>query len=279
MKRLIATALTVAAVLTIALISGPAGAQTTTDVYVVHGLNLDGQTAQTDGGTNVTVCANGAELIGDFEFGQIVGPTALTSGTAVDIVVYGGANVDCADPGQANALITQSVTPTGGAVALVATSAANTLALTPYPLNSDCVDEGSGRLTAAHASGDTPEVTVLVAGDPVGNLTFGNSLDADLPAASYDVQVNLGDTAVVGPASIPVAAQANTLVFVVGNIAGDDGSTPVVPLVGEDQLEQCETTTTTTTAGDTTTTVAPAPSAVAPATATQSGAAPLAITG
>ena len=33
-----------------------------TDVYAVHGLNLAGQTTPAAGGTNVTVCANGAVL-------------------------------------------------------------------------------------------------------------------------------------------------------------------------------------------------------------------------
>ena len=77
-----------------------ADAQDTTDVFVVHGLNLDGQSAQADGGTNVTVCAGDTALIQDFEFGQIIGPVALPSGSAVPISVYLGAEVDCADPGE-----------------------------------------------------------------------------------------------------------------------------------------------------------------------------------
>lgn len=73
----------------------PVAAQDTTDVYIVHGLNLDGQDAQTDGGTNVTVCANETELIADFEFGQIEKQVALPSGTAVKIEIYLGASVSC----------------------------------------------------------------------------------------------------------------------------------------------------------------------------------------
>ena len=276
MKRNIFAGLAAMALIALGLLVAPAGAQATTDVYVVHGLNLGGQTSQADGGTNVTVCANGGELIPNFQFGEIVGPTALTSDTAVNVTVYLNENIDCTAPGGATELINQDVTPTGGAVALVATSAGGDLALTAFPLDDACSAEGSGRLTAAHASGDTGEVSVLVAGDPVGNLTFGNSLDADLPAADYPVQVDLGGTPVVGPADIPVTAQSNTLVFVVGNIAGAT-PTPVVPIVGADALETCPSTTTTapaTTAAPPTTAPA-APSAPAPA----SGGAPLAITG
>lgn len=231
--------------------AGPAAAQDTTDVYVVHGLNLSGQDSQDDGGTNVTVCADDAELIADFQFGQIVGPVALPSGVAVSIDVWGGAGVDCGTAAAAP-LFTAVVTPEGAAVALVATSSNEELGLTPFPLNVECADEGNGRLTAAHASGDTPDVDVLVGGEAVGSLAFGESLEADLPADTYPVEVQLGGNPVVGPAEIPVGAQTNQLVFVVGNIPLD-GATPVVPLLDAIPIPTCEpetTTTTTTTAAD-----------------------------
>lgn len=273
MKRILAIAVTLSALVGLTLASGTASAQGTTGVFVVHGLNLDGQSTQGAGGTNVTVCANDGELIPDFQFGQIVGPTELTTGEELNVKVYGGAGVDCAETTD-SPLIDQNVTPTGDAVALVATSAGGTLALTPFPLDVSCSEEG-GRLTAAHASGDTPEVSVLVAGDPVGNLTFGNSLDANLPASTYEVAVNLGEATVVGPADIPVEAGENTLVFVVGNIAGDT-NTPVVPLVGSASNADCPTTTTTTPATPTTT---PAAAPAGASTAPQAGGAPIGITG
>lgn len=251
--------ITVAAVAALALLVVPvtANAQSsppppTTDVYVVHGLNLGGQSTQAAGGTSVTVCAGGEQLIEDFQFGQVVGPVRLPSGAAVQVAVYAGAGVECDDPGSATLLIDQAVSPSGAAVALVATSAAGELALTPFALDVTCTPEGSGRLTAAHASGDTPQVSVVVDGAPAGNLTFGNSLSAVLSAGSPSVQVNLGETAVVPATDVPVAAQTNRLVFVVGNIAGE-GSTPVVALLGEVPVTACATTTTTTVPGTTTT--------------------------
>ena len=149
-------------------------------MFVVHGLNLDGQSAQADGGTSVTVCAGTDALIPDFQFGQIAGPVALPSGSAVPISVYLGAEVDCADPG-ADPSIAQEVTPSGAAVAVVATSAGGTLALTPFELNARCSDAGNGRLTGLHASAATGEVDVLVGGASAGLLSFGESLDADVP--------------------------------------------------------------------------------------------------
>ncbi len=213
MKSRSILAVLAAVALAVVLVPATANAQDTTDVYVVHGLNLSDQTAP--GGTSVTVCADDTELINDFTFGTITPAVPLTSGTAVNIEVFLGASTPCTDGG---AVIDQDVTPSGAAVALVATSAAGTLALTPYALDAACTDAGEGRLTALHASGDTPSVDVLVNGDTVDALTFGESLDANLPADTYSVQVDLSGTPVVGPADIPVAAQANTLVFVVGNI-------------------------------------------------------------
>jgi hypothetical protein len=285
MKRLTGTLISLAALAGLLLAGTSASAQDTTDVYVVHGLNLDGQTAQGDGGTNVTVCADDAAepLIADFEFGQIIGPVALPSGSAVNIDVYVGASQDCETP-PGSPLITADVTPTGAAVALVANAATNSpdsdYSLTAFPLDASCTDAGNGRLTAAHASADTGEVAVLVAGEPAGNLTFGNSLAAELAAGTYSVEVTLGGNPVVGPADIPVSAQNNQLVFVVGNIGQD---TPVVPLLREIPVPTCEPDTTTTTAPSTTTTTQPStagPSSAAPsAAAPQRGGAPLAITG
>ncbi len=257
MKSRSILAMLAAVALAVVLVPATANAQDTTDVYVVHGLNLSEQTAQGDGGTNVTVCADDTELIGDFTFGTITDAVALTSGTAVNIEVFLGAGVACTDGG---AVIDQDVTPSGAAVALVATSAGGTLALTPFELDAACTDAGEGRLTALHASGDTPAVDVLVNGETVDALTFGESLDANLPAATYSVQVDVSGTAVVGPADIPVAAQANTLVFVVGNIpiqGGTNPETPVVPLIGDFTLAECEQPAVPTTSTPTSPTVVP----------------------
>lgn len=280
-KRLVTSVLAVAALFAFALMASPAGAQDTTAVYVVHGLNLADQTAQDDGGTPVTVCADGETLIADFQFGQVQGPVDLPSGEPVAIEVYNTAEVDCADPGGATLLIDTDVTPEGAAVALTASSVDGELGLSAVALDTECTDEGVGRLTAVHASGDTGEVDVLVDDESVGQLDFGESLDADLPAETYSVQVNLGETPVVGPADIPVAAQTNQLVFVVGNIAGAE-PTPVVPLLGSFTVDTCEeTTTTTSTPEDTTTSTVPAtsPGGVDNAGVGSAGAAPLSITG
>lgn len=167
-------------------------------------------------------------------------------------------------------VIDETITPTGTALALVATSSSGTLGLRAFPLDVSCADEGNGRLTAAHASGDTGEVEVLVDDGSAGKLTFGNSLDKDLPAATHSVEVTLDKTPIVDPTDISVGAQKNRLVFVVGNIVGKS-VTPVVPLLGELKVSTCEAQTTATTAV-TTTTAAPATSVPMGANASNAGA-------
>jgi len=56
-------------------------------IYVVHGLTLVGQSAQSDGGTAVTVCAGGDPLLTDFQFGDIAGPLELEIGTQIPSTV------------------------------------------------------------------------------------------------------------------------------------------------------------------------------------------------
>jgi len=209
-----------------------AGAQDTTDVWVVHGLNLAGQDSVEDGGTNVTVCAGNEALIPDFQFGAVVGPVALPSGEPVNIRVLGEGGADCADEDLVP-IIDEEVTPEGAAAALVAVSQDGTLGLLAAELNVTCAGEGEGRLTAVHASGDTGPVDVLVDGETLGTVAFATEttgLSAPLPAGAYEVEVRPEgeEDPVVGPAEVPVAAGENTVVFVVGNITGD---TPVVPII------------------------------------------------
>lgn len=225
--------------------------QSVTDVYLVHGLNLDGQATPTDGGTDVTVCSGDTSLVPDFQFGDVVGPVPLTSGQDVPVQVYVGADVDCAAPGQAVLLIDQTVTPEGAAVALVATSPPGE-ALAPelaaFPLDVACHLAGEGSLTAAHAAA-APEVDVEVDGASAGQVAYGDSLTTPLAAGSYEVTVLLGDTPIIGPSDVPVADGVATVLFAVGNQPLDDESASPVAVIALDiALEACAVTPTTPTA-------------------------------
>lgn len=228
-----------------------------TDVYAVHGLNLAGQTSAAAGGTDVTVCANGAVLIADFQFGQVSPKVTLDTGSTVALTVFGGANQPCTS---ASPLITQSVTvPDVDAVALVATSGPGTFApaLTPIVLDvttlpactdagapTDAVVQPDARLQAVHTAAAGP-VTLAVDGSTLpGTLAFGETATNNVVENTYSVAVNLDGTPIVGPVDLTLGLCTGTIVYVVGN--------QTVP-----------TPTTTTTAPTTTTTTPPRTATVA----------------
>ena len=192
--------LAAAALLVVVTPSGPVGAQATTDVYVVHGLNTGGQSSPDDGGSNVTVCSGDTELLPDFQFGEIASPLALASGDDVPVQVYAnGAEdpdpVDCADP-QQEPLIDQTVTPEGDAVALVATGNGEPFVpeLLPIPLDVSCVDAGSGRAVAVHsANAPTVDVVNTDLGRSVGTFSYGEQISGPLPVGTYGIEVYVVD--------------------------------------------------------------------------------------
>ncbi len=199
MKRALMV-LATAALLAVVAPSGPVGAQATTDVYVVHGLNLGGQSSPGEGGANVTVCSGDTTLIPDFQFGEVAGPLALPSGQSVPVQVYvNGAEdpnpVDCADP-QEDLLIDQTVTPGGAAVALVATANGEQFVpeLLPVPLDVSCVDAGTGRAVAVHAA-NAPTVDVVNTdlGVSVGTISYGEQISGPLPVGTYGIEVYVVD--------------------------------------------------------------------------------------
>ena len=236
-----------------------AGAASTSDVYVVHGLNMAGQDEQSDGGTNVTACTGDTPLVPNFEFGQVQGPVPVPTGTNLPVQVYEqdtpGTPVDCSNPGAAVKIIDQTVTVEAGTVALVATSQESPPPpeLKQYVLNTDCVDPGNGRLTGAHAA-NAGTVDVLVNGSPVGQLDYGQLLDADLPAGTVKVQVDLSGSPIVAETDVEVVEANNRVIYVVGNQPITNGvepgsaepeapvaNTPVVPLIQDLPLDTCET--------------------------------------
>ncbi len=232
-----------------------AGAGGTTDVYLVHGLNLESQ--EGPGGSAVTVCAGDARLVADFQFGDTAGPLALPTGIAVDVTVYLGGDVDCADPG-ATPSFTDSVTPEGDAVAVVATAEAGERVpvpvLQPFPIDVGCVAAGQGRLTGNHAA-LAPAVDVLLGDAVVGQLSFGEQLGADLPVGGgYEISIEAGGSVVLGPIDLSIFEAVGTNVFVVGGLPASPvmeepdelvpvglPTTPFVALTLDVELALCDT--------------------------------------
>jgi hypothetical protein len=109
-----------------------------------------------------------------------------------------------------------------------------------------CVEaDADARATAVHAA-TAPEVNVLVDGDEVvSDLAYSESAALDVPAGQYDVAVELttGDP-VLDLTDVELAAETNTVVFVVGNPQFD---APFEVVTTTFPLEPCDVPTTTTT--------------------------------
>ena len=209
-----------------------------TQVYIVHGLNLAGQDAQSDRGNAVTVCADGATLDADFQFGDISGPAALAGSSTVAFEVFIGAGVDCAST--APPLITEQVTvPAAGAIALIATSGpgAFTPALAPVVLDvtapAGCgpvdarvgadvsqVAPPPGRLQAVHAAA-APAMSIDIAATENGPISYGETLGQDLDPGTYAFAAFFDPVTPVlkSAVSAVVTSCGSTIVYIVGNQA------------------------------------------------------------
>ena len=84
------------------------------------------------------------------------------------------------------------------------------------------------RLGAVHAA-NAGTVALSIDGTTAGELSFGESLFADVPAAEYSIEVTLGGTPIVGPADIEVPPCTLTVVYVVGNQPIAPEPTPTTP--------------------------------------------------
>lgn len=222
-----------------------------TNVYAVHGLNLDGQSLQTDRGTSVTVCAGGAPLIPDFQFGDVVGPVPLDTGDTVDIDVFVGAGVSCDSPEVP--LISQSVeVPDVDSVALVATSGPYGFVpelvavvlptdgslrgcgatVDPGPIEELNLPAGNGtplgRIQTAHVAA-APPVEVAGVGDDYA-LEFGETEYEQIPVGEYILTVTLDGAPIVGPLPVENQECVLTVGYVVGNQPLPEPTTPTTPM-------------------------------------------------
>jgi hypothetical protein len=217
MKK-IGLATLLAVVLALIPFAGGGAQSSPSQVYAIHGIDVGGG----PGGFPVTVCVDGAVLLGDFRTGDIEGPVALDAGSyAVD--VYVGADQPCdGEP----AIGEVFDVPSGADLSIIAYwEAGEGPALTALANDTACLPDGSARVTARHLA-DAGPVDVIADGGPLfEDLANGSQAGADVPAGTYDVGVELVSGGTVIPTTpVDLAAATNTIVHVIG---GSD-STPSV---------------------------------------------------
>lgn len=202
--------LLVGAVASIMTLGSAAGAQSTGNVTVVHGIP----------DLVVDVYVNGDLTLEDFATGDVAGPLALDAGT-YDLAIT------AADAAIEDAVLTGSADLTAGAdvsiVAHLQEDGNPTIGI--FSNDVSAIDAGNGRLTVRHTAA-APTVDILLADGTEVFAGVSNPQEGvtDLPAASYDVAIAPAgagvDGAVFGPTSLDIPEGTNRIVYATGDLAG-----------------------------------------------------------
>lgn len=185
------------------------------EVIVVHGVP----------DLTVDVYVNGDLTLEDFNYGDVAGPLALPAGS-YDLEVYAAD----ADPDSEDPALSGSTDLPAGAVATIAAylEEGGSPTLGVFVENNSAIDAGNARITARHLA-DFGAVDILADGSAVfEGVTNGAGGDADVPAATYNIQITAaGDPDTVAfDADVALAEGVNTIAYAVGSVA--DGNFQVV---------------------------------------------------
>ncbi len=212
-RAMVATALVAA---TTAGTATAAGAQDTSDVYVVHGIP----------GVDVDVYVNDALTLDGFAPKDIAGPLELPAGN-YDIKIFAAADApaDTAAERTDDPVIDVAPDVPGGAdLSVIAhLDAEGTPTLGAFVNDLSETAAGEGRLTVRHTAA-APGVDIVADGAPVPpftGLTNGNEAKADLPAGAYPTGIAAaGTTEALVDAPVTVAEGSNLVVYAIGDLAG-----------------------------------------------------------
>jgi hypothetical protein len=211
MKKLIAV---FAATLMALAIAAPAMAQSEARIHLIHGIP----------DTPVDVIVDGEAVISDFNFGDTQDLSAFAGATLTGLtVVLAGTDTAVIGP------VDFDVPASGNYSVIAYLSADGTPSLKAFSNDTSSIDAGNGRLQVRHTAA-APAVDVKADGAVAfTNLSNPNEAKADLPAATYSVEVvptGADEPVVIGPADIAVKDGESLIVYAVGSL--DDGSLTVL---------------------------------------------------
>lgn len=242
MKRVL---MGLAAIAAMTWIPQTSSAQTAADLTLVHGIP----------GTTVDLSVDGTVVIDKFVPGSLANISSFAGQTLQNVTVTDDATGDVVIGPVASLVV-----PDSGSHSIVAhLDGSGTPVLSTFENNTADTTTGEARLTVRHTA-EAPAIDLIV-GDqrPIVGATNGQSAELELPDGELtDAQIApTGDVALAEIATLDLAANTNTIVYVVGS-ADDDTIDFVVQIV---DFAVAAPATTTTVAGTTTTTNA-APTAV-----------------
>ena len=203
MKKLIAVF--AATLMTLAL-AAPAMAQSEARIHLIHGIP----------DTPVDVLVAGEAVITDFNFGDTEDLSSLAGATLESLqVVLAGTDTVAIDAGDVPL-------PASGNYSIIANfDAEGTPTLTVFENDTSAIDAGNGRLQVRHTAA-APAVDVKADGAVAfSDLSNPKEAKADLPAATYSVEVvptGADKPVVIGPADIAVVDGESLIVYAVGSL-------------------------------------------------------------
>ncbi|MEM8905997.1 MAG: DUF4397 domain-containing protein [Actinomycetota bacterium] len=209
MKRILLAA---AVLISVVFTTVPAGAQDTSEVYVLHGIP----------GVNVDVYVNGELTLPAFEPETVAGPLELPAGDyQIQIFAEG------ADPEADTAVIDVTApVPGGESVSVIAhLDADGNPTLGAFVNDLSETGAGNGRVTVRHTAA-APAVDIVAGGAAVAGLEGaenGDEAAVELPAGDYPTGIAAaGTTEALVEAPITVVEGVNLVVYAIGTL--DDGS-------------------------------------------------------
>ncbi len=192
-------------------VSSPAGAQTSSDVFVLHGIP----------GVDVDIYVNGQLTLEGFEPKDIAGPLSLPAGDYdIDIFAADASPTETADE-RTDAVVIDvdgAAIPESSNVSLIAhLTNAGVPTLGAFVNNMSEVGNGEGRVTVRHTA-EAPPVDILANGavvfDAVPNGVGGN---VALPAGELTVAINVdSNDAEVLTTPLTVQSANNRIVYAIG---------------------------------------------------------------
>ena len=203
MKKFIAV---FAATLMALAIAAPAMAQSAATITLIHGIP----------DADVDVIVDGEAVFEGFQFGDTQDLSALAGATLTGLtVVLAGTDTAVIGP------VDFDVPASGNYSVIANLDASGTPALNAYENDTSEIAAGNGRLVVRHAAA-APAVDVKADGAVAfSNVSNPNEASADLPAASYSVEVvptGADEPVVIGPADIAVTDGESLIVYAVGSL-------------------------------------------------------------
>lgn len=202
------------------------------DVYVVHG--IDGTDLGLPQALAVDVNVDGGNAIAGFEFGDVIGPVSLSTGShELEVrLPDGGA------PGTGTLVATARVDLAFAETSVVVAhlDQQGTIALTRFTSNAAPLADGDSRIQIAHAA-QAPAVDVLARGTlgtrgalRIRDVRNGfGTFPVETPDGTYTFKVKQTGTKGVAAEFADVPIDGNTVIVAVGSIVS--GTFTVVPVV------------------------------------------------